>query len=424
MKINYSWLQSHFDEKLPKPEKLAELLTMHSQEVESVEEKDGDYIFDVKVLPNRNFDFVDYQGAIRDISAILKIDPKKEMLKKAEGFTREAPVKETDMEKILGVKISQSEIEDFLTRLGFVIKKTGDTMFVFIPDFRQDISTKEDIAEEIGRIYGYDKIEPIIPEGLLVPPKRNNILFFSNIARKILTGIGFSEVYNYSFAKSGDWELQNPPAKDKGFLRTNLIIGLENNVKENSKHSKNIKVFEIGKIFPKSGEVISLGAINNKTDFYEMKGAVDAILEGLGMSDFYYQESAKKTADIRVGNTDIGVVDHNHFELNFEELARLANETVEYSPISKYPAIVRDVAIFVPLNEKVDSVLDVIENTAGKFLVDTDLFDIYENDERKSLAFHLIFQSPEKTLTDDEVNVIMQKIFEAIETKLSWEVRR
>ena len=82
MKINYSWLQSYFDEKLPKPEKLAELLTMHSQEVESVEEKDGDYVFDVKVLPNRNYDFVDYQGVIRDISAILKIDPKKKCSKK------------------------------------------------------------------------------------------------------------------------------------------------------------------------------------------------------------------------------------------------------------------------------------------------------------------------------------------------------
>ena len=93
----------------------------------------------------------------------------------------------------------------------------------------------------------------------------------------------------------------------------------------------------------------------------------------------------------------IGHIDTNSFEFDFDELAKLADESAEYEPISKYPAIVRDIAVLVSFNEKVENVLDVIENTAGKLLVDTDLFDIYENDERKSLAFHLIFQSPEKT---------------------------
>lgn len=424
MKIKYSWLQSYFDEKLPAPEKLAEFLTMHSQEVESLEEKDGDCVFDVKVLPNRSYDFFDYQGAIRDISAILKIDPKKDLLKKSDNIIGEIPVKFGDIEKILGVKIAQSEIDEILTRLGFVIKKSDNAMFIFIPNFRPDISNKESLIGEIGRIFGYDKIEPIVPEGLLVPPKRNDILFFSDIARRILTGLGYSEVYNYSFVKKGDWELQNPPAKNKEFLRTNLLTGLENNIKENSKHFKDIKIFEIGKVFPKSGEIISLSLINNKADFYEIKGLVDAVLEGLGISDFYYQESVEKVADIRIGNTDIGVIDHNHFELNFEELSKLANETVEYSPISKFPAIVRDIAVFVPLDEKVDNVLDIIENSAGKLLVNADLFDIYENNERKSLAFHLIFQSPDKTLTDEEINSIMEKIFSAIEFNLNWEIRK
>ena len=424
MKIKYSWLQSYFEEKLPAPEKLAEFLTMHSQEVESLEEKDGDCVFDVKVLPNRNYDFFGYQGAIRDISAILKIDPKKESLKKPSNVIGEILIKAEDAEKILGVKIAQSEVEEILIKLGFEIKKMGDDLIVFVPNFRPDVSNKESVIGEIGRIYGYDKIAPIIPEGLLVPPKRNDVLFFAGIARKVLISAGFSEVYNYSFAKSGDWELQNPPAKDKGFLRINLINGLENGVKENGKHFKNIKIFEIGKIFPKSGEIVSLSAINNKADFYEMKGVVDAVLEGLGIADFYYQESTEKMADIRVGSTDIGIVDHNHFELNFEELVKLANETVEYSPISKFPAIVRDVAIFVPLNEKVDNVLDVIEDTAGILLVDADLFDIYENEERKSLAFHLVFQSPEKTLTDEEINSVMKKVFEAVEFNPDWEIRK
>lgn len=424
MKINYSWLQSYFEEKLPIPEKLAELLTMHSQEVESAEEKDDDYVFEVKVLPNRNFDFIDYQGAIRDISAILKIEPKKDLLKKSDNFIEEIPIKFGDIEKILGVKIAQLEIDEILMRLGFVIKKSDNAMFVFVPDFRLDISNKESVIGEIGRIYGYDKMEPVVPEGLLIPPKRNDILFFTEIARKILTSTGFSEVYNYSFAKKGDWELQNPLAKDKSFLRTSLASGLENNIKENSKYFKDIKIFEIGKVFMSGGEHLALGILDNKADFYEIKGVSDALLNGLGISEFYYEDHDNRVAEIHVNDKVIGHIDTNSFELNFEELAKLANETIEYNPISKFPAIIRDVAVFVPLDEKVDRVLDVIENSAGRLLVNADLFDIYENNERKSLAFHLVFQSLEKTLTDEEINSVMRKVFEAIEFNLGWEVRK
>jgi len=129
-------------------------------------------------------------------------------------------------------------------------------------------------------------------------------------------------------------------------------------------------------------------------------------------------------AEVQADGKVIGHIDTNSFEFDFDELVKLADESVEYEPISKYPAIVRDIAVFVPLNEKVENVLDIIENTAGKLLIDADLFDIYENEERKSLAFHLIFQSPEKTLTDGEVNGIMEKIFAAVEANPDWEVRK
>ena len=422
MKINYSWLQSHFEEKLPAPEKMAELLTMHSQEVESVEPKNGDYEFDVKILPNRAYDYVDYLGVIRDIAAILKLNAK---ISLPEPKEREIIfIKESDFEKILGVKISEKEITDILSRLGMETSKKEEIFSVGIPSERPDLKIKEDIAEEVARIYGYDKIEPIAPAGLLVPPKRNDALFFASVSRNIMVGLGFSEVYNYSFAKNGDWELQNPPSQDKKFLRTNLADGLLAKVKENSKYSKDIKIFELGKIFPKSGERMTLGSISNKADFYEMKGVADELLNGLGIDDFYYKDHDNRVAESQAYGKTIGHIDTNSFEFDFDELVKLADESVEYEPVSKYPAIVRDIAVFVPLNEKVENVLDTIENTAGKLLIDTDLFDIYENEERKSLAFHLIFQSPEKTLTDDEANAIMKKIFEALEANNDWEVRR
>jgi len=426
MKINYSWLQSHFEEKLPEPEKLAELLTMHSQEVESVEPKNGDFELDVKILPNRAYDYVDYLGVIRDIAAILKLDAK---ISLPEPKEREIIfVKESDFEKILGVKIPEKEITDILSWLGMEISKKGEIFSVGVPSERPDLKIKEDIVEEVARIYGYEKIEEKIPEGLLVPPRRNDALFFASAARNIMAGLGFSEVYNYSFVKTGDWELQNPPSKDKKFLRTNLADGLLANVKENSKSAnwriKNIKIFELGKIFPAHGERLALGAISDKADFYEMKGIADELLNGLGIDEFFYKDHDNRVAEVQADGKTIGHIDTNSFEFDFDELVRLADESVEYEPVSKYPAIVRDIAVFVPLNEKVENVLDIIENTAGKLLIDTDLFDIYENEERKSLAFHLIFQSPEKTLTDEEINAVMQKIFEATEANPDWEVRK
>ena len=111
MKINYSWLQSHFDKKLPVPEKLAELLTMHSQEVDSVETKNGDFEFEVKILPNRAYDYINYFGVIRDISAILNLEAK---ISLPEPKEREIIfVKESDFEKILGRKFPRKKYRKY-----------------------------------------------------------------------------------------------------------------------------------------------------------------------------------------------------------------------------------------------------------------------------------------------------------------------
>ena len=422
MKIKYSWLQSYFKDKLPTPKDLADILTMHSLEVESVEKKESDYIFDVAVLPNRAFDYIDHLGVIRDISAILKIEAN--VPTPSYDRRRTVSFKFSDIEKILGVNIPEKEVIDILTRLDMEIKKEGETMAVKIPDFRPDIELKEDVIEEIAIIYGYEKIEPKTPEGLLISPKKNDNFFYAGIVRRILTGLGFDEVYNYSFAGKGEFELENPIAEGREFLRANLLNGLSENVKNNSRYFEDIKIFEIGKIFPRGGEIISLAGVINKGKFYEIKGVVDVILKSIGVSDFYYEESAEKVAEIRIGNSSLGAIDRDGFELNFEELVKLANESAEYKPISKYPAVMRDLALFVLPGVKVMEVTDVIENTAGELLADSDLFDIYENADRKSLAFRLIFQSHDKTLTDEEVNDVMNKIFKALEANLGWEVRK
>ena len=227
MEIKYSWIQSYFKDKLPAPKELVELLTTHSFEVESVKEKDGDYVFDVAVLPNRAYDYVDHLGIIKDISAVLKLDantPQPSYEK-----SRVVLFSLSDIEKILGVAVSEDEAVGILIRLDMKIEKENGKLSVKIPEFRPDIELKEDIAEEIARIYGYDKIEPRAPEGTLALSKRNDNFFYAVAVRRILTGLGFDEVYNYSFAKAGEFELENPIfrlGRPKNFSET-VTLGLK-----------------------------------------------------------------------------------------------------------------------------------------------------------------------------------------------------
>ncbi|HDO23676.1 MAG TPA: hypothetical protein ENG99_00455, partial [bacterium] len=318
--------------------------------------------------------------------------------------------------------------KQFKNSRGFrrIIHKDSDLVLVTVPYERLDILGREDLIEEIARIYGYEKIPAKLPEEILFPSKRNDNFFYAEIIRNILIGAGFSEIYNYSFNPVGDIEIMNPIAKDKKYLRINLLDGLAKIAKENLRYFPAVKIFEIGEVFPSHGETISLAVFASNATFYEMKGLVEDLLNELGISDIFFQDHPDKVADIRVGNTSIGLIDHIGWEINFEMLVRLATEEVEYRPISRYPAVKRDISVFVPLKTKVIEVLDVIENTAGMLLIDTDLFDIYElpDEDRNSFAFHLIFQSQEKTLSEEEINELMNKIMDALDANVEWEVRR
>ncbi|PIQ69480.1 MAG: phenylalanine--tRNA ligase subunit beta [Candidatus Tagabacteria bacterium CG_4_10_14_0_2_um_filter_40_13] len=348
-----------------------------------------------------------------------------------------------DVASLLGVKIPEKKALSILNRLRLEPKKEKGEITVMCPSERMDLARKEDVIEEIARIYGYDKIPAEIPEGVLMPVRRNDNYFYGNVIRDILVGAGFSEVYNYSFAKIGQIEIENPIAMDKKYLRMDLWNGLRMNAAQNLKYFDEIKIFEIGKIFRKAheriieknklaGVVVYKDNKKNTDVFFEIKGVIDALLSGLGISDFWFDNSPEppiNRVEIKIGNDGIGfIMSPNTFEIDLEELIRLATEEIEYRPVSKYPAMIRDIAVLVPPSTKVINVLDVIENTAGKLLIDTDLFDIYKGDElganRKNLAFHLIFQSSEKTLSDKEVNVLIDKIIKAIEGNSDWEVRK
>jgi len=386
------------------------------------------------------------------------------------------------LKSLLGVEISRSRIMDILKKLEFKIVHspkeslrlpTGQAKFniltVEVPTFRLDIFLQEDLIEEVGRIYGYEKIPVLFPVSALIPPKKNYEIFWEETTKNILKEAGFSEVYNYSFISEKDKnifgnnnliELENPLSVDFKYLRASLIPNLLKNIQKNQKKAAKIKIFELGKIFRKNKEKLEEKRMLTATilgeEFYQLKGVVDLLLNKIGISDVWYdnykptpEESklslwhSKKCAEIKIGQEEVGFLGEMSdkisetlklsqkvvlFDLDFEKLAKLASEEHEFRPIPKYPSAVRDLAILVPPQVKVEEVLNVIEITGGTLVRDIDLFDIYEGEElpegKKNLAFHLIYQAQDRTLSSKEIDQLHQKIIKTLESEPEWQVRR
>ncbi len=372
------------------------------------------------------------------------------------------------VERLLGVKIPAAEIKNILKRLDFQLIDFGNQSMVKVPTRRLDISLPEDLIEEIGRIYGYQKIKAAFPTATLIPPKRNTDRFWEEITKNILKEAGFTEVYNYSFISENDakvfgWhpqaiiELENPMSKEQKYLRPSLVPNLLKNVQKNQNYYNEIKIFELGKIFekPKKEKRILAGILTGDM-FYQTKGVIDLLLNKLGISDIYYKEFKltdkeikknwwypKKSADIIINGERIGFLGEVtskilaefkinlkvvYFAVRFDELSKFVSEETIYQPISRFPAAVRDLAVLVPRGTKVVEVLNKINALGGSLIRDIDLFDIYEGEElprgKKNLAFHLIYQAEGRTLKAEEIDEIHQKIIKALEKNPNWQVRK
>ncbi|HEA84385.1 MAG TPA: hypothetical protein ENI04_00135, partial [Candidatus Wildermuthbacteria bacterium] len=325
---------------------------------------------------------------------------------------------------------------------------------------------------EIGRMYGYEKISAVFPSVSLMPTERNLDLFWQERVRNSLFEAAFTEVYSYSFIGEQDKELfaytqndaktlvevENPVSRDFKYLRHTLIENMVKTVAKNRKNVSEIKIFEMGKVFSNKKtleERIMVAGVVYGEEFYALKGVVDFILERLGISNAWYDEhkatpdlsraalwSTKRTAEIKVGQEEIGFLGEISgnilsklkitgkvvaFQIDMGVLSKLASEEQDYQPTSKFPAAVRDIAILVPQEVKVVDVLNVVNAVGGKLVRDVDLFDMYEGEEieegRKNLAFHIIYQSDEKTLTGKEADAIHSKIIKSLNNNPAWEVR-
>lgn len=335
----------------------------------------------------------------------------------------------------LGVEIAPEESVKILVSLGIKVETGGDKIKVTPPVERIDLVAKENYVEEVGRIYGYEKIAGKIPEdsslgavqGKSLGTEAEKRFEVANKIRVMLKAEGFTEVYGYAFTDKGEVELANPLASDKKFLRTNLTDWLTEKIKVNLPYvlfdNEAIKVFEMGKVFVNGNEEtrLALGigyrkkikGQNAKEELERALIKLEAKPTGTGDEIFSVQEI----------NFDKLVEGTNNFEQT--KLEDLVNKNASYKIVSPYPRIIRDIAVWVPEGVTTEAVAEIIKDSAGELCVEGPvLFDEFAKEGRKSLAFRLVFQSYTKTLADEEANIEMSKVINALEKPAGFEVRK
>ena len=372
-----------------------------------------------------------------------------------------------DVDKMLGLKIDEKDMKHELERLDFPYTIKDGKFTVTIPSRRLDIdSNVNDIAEEIGRLYGYQNIKGTLPN---IEVKRGEYVGdvkYRKAISKRLRSLGLNEVKTYtlvspSMASSFDYEekeritLPNPMSIDKSVIRTSLIPSLMNVYNYNkARKVEDINIYEIAKTYDKSYNEESKIAflmkgnyITNswkgsmKVDFYLMKGIVESILDYLGFKNRYSFVKSNVSdlhpgisADILLDRKRIGIMGRVHpkvckDEVYVCELSLNALMTkvkpLKYKEASKYPTIVKDIAFIVPKAMLSSEVETVIKKAGGRLLSDIKVFDVYEklDNDKKSIAYNLTFMDSNRTLTDEEVMNVFDNIIKKVTTTLDVELR-
>jgi phenylalanyl-tRNA synthetase beta chain len=342
--------------------------------------------------------------------------------------------------EMVGMKVSLAEVEDILKRQGCEISVSGDVISVTPPLDRLDMIIAEDIGDEIARIKGYGELVGVQTPNI-APVAIDKTYYCSEQVKNVLIPLGFSEVLLYALVPKGAFEVAYPLASDKSALREKLSPKLSQSLVENGRNAdllglETIRLCEIGKVFPKTGEKTSLtiGVLQVK----KKKGVTSESVLKETISSLEIALDIKISDKIEVG--PFGAVIEIDFDLIVKSLSEKnpiqniadlkfvpLSKDKKYIPFSHYPFITRDIALFVPATvlegEVAAALRAAASKAAGTLLVKgPDLFDAFSKDGKTSFAFRMIFQSFEKTLSDDEVNAFMETVYTDVKAK-GWEVR-
>jgi phenylalanyl-tRNA synthetase beta chain len=378
--------------------------------------------------------------------------------------------------RLLGTHLDRNRIRELLESIEFKVetrKNDQDGLIVKAPTYRVDIARPEDLMEEVARLSGYNNIpttHPAMPAEGRPPSPR---LEFRNRLIRLMSGFGFSEVITYSFdseiscdrlqIKADDprrslIHILNPLTEDQAVMRTSLVPGILSTMRyNNDRQIKNLKIFEIGKIFLKTDTqslplepevMIALwtGGRDDPSwytrdilcDFYDIKGVAEGLLRALKIEAPRFTampaESCEYTrpgytAQIVTSNSMVGLVGEIHprvlssfdlkqsafiFELQLDKIAELIPQTTFSRPIPRFPAVYRDITIIIDRHIETQTVLEKVESFREELVEDLHLFDVFEGDPiaagKKSVSFRVTYRSSVKTLEDDDVNELHKSI--------------
>ena len=389
---------------------------------------------------------------------------------KTNNKEKEIEITFKNINDVLGTVIPNEEILNVFRKLGFTYKVNGETIKVKVPTRRLDISIKEDLIEEVSRIYGVDNIEGKLP---IVPMRKGSYDKTQREIRNKMIALGLKEtltyvlindkeVNGYTLDKFEPLKLLDPITEDRNTLRYSMIPSLYKVYEYNkAREQKDISIFEIGKGFYKKDEVYgedtklcvlmsgkySTGLNNNKTvDFYVIKGIAEEVLDYLGYAgrySFMKQEMPKEmhpgqSAMINVNGSNIGMIGKIHpsvtkddvyvLEINLDELFTKKVGKMKYKEFSKFPSINKDIALVVDKKAVSKDIEKVIKSAGGSLLTNIEVFDVYTGVgvgiDKKSIAYSLTFSNMKKTLTDEEINGLMDKIIDAVSKKCGAELRK
>lgn len=409
--------------------------------------------YNAEAAINRACQLIEELGAGEVVGGMVDVFPVKPEAKSL-------PFEPDKYNRLLGTNVSEEEMLSYFKMLELDYDKT--TGMIKIPSFRQDLLRSCDLAEEVARFYGYDKIPVTLPSGESTFGKLSYKLTVESVAREVAQFCGFSQAMNYSFESPKAFdkllisedsklretvEIMNPLGQDFSIMKTQSLNGMLTSLSTNyNRKNKNVRLYEIGNIYiPKSLPLTELPdertqftlGMYGDGDFFTMKGVVEEFFEKVGMNKkLVYDTSSPKTflhpgrqADIVYNDTVIGYLGEIHPQVadnyNIGERVQIAvidmpyvvemsDFDKKYEGIAKFPASTRDISMVVDKDVTVGTLENAIEKKGGKLLENCTLFDIYEGEQvgegKKSVAFSLVFRAKDRTLADTEVNELMDKI--------------
>lgn len=405
---------------------------------------------------------------------------------KSDRANRDIEITFKKINDVLGMDISKKDVLDVFRRLDFGVVINGESsnfteteeqlkniesIVVSVPRRRGDISIKEDLIEEVGRIYGVNNIVGKLPE---MPMKAGSYDKVTRGIRNKLIDLGLNETLTYilvndkeaKYFTKDDTEivsLLDPMTEERNTLRHSILPSLLKVYEYNKARSnKDISVFEIGKAFYKKGEEygennkvaalisgdFNLGVDNKKqADFYILKGLAEELLDYLGYANrysFVIKEDKMpeelhpgQSALISVNNDIVGIIGRVHpnlekdnvfvFEIDLDKLLDKKVGKMKYKEFSKFPSIKKDLAVVVDKDVTSEQIGTWIKKAAGSSLSNIDVFDVYTGkgieENKKSIAYSLTFEKMDRTLTDEEINESLEKVVEVLEKKLGATLR-